>query len=130
MLNPGLGLWLTRFSDNYSLNRGPPPTSNGWGPAWANANNNNNNNNPNGLGAGGGLGMGPPWGAQPPPPHSGSMGGGLPPNNNSNMNNVWATHWSDQRQGSLSQEQQDELMDVLETEGMAEIDMFLKMETS
>ncbi|EAA32716.2 hypothetical protein GE21DRAFT_6326 [Neurospora crassa] len=130
MLNPGLGLWLTRFSDNYSLNRGPPPTSNGWGPAWANANNNNSNNNPNGIGAGGGLGMGSPWGAQPPPPHSGSMGGGLPPNNNSNMNNVWATHWSDQRQGSLSQEQQDELMDVLETEGIAEIDMFLKMETS
>ncbi|KAK1780046.1 hypothetical protein QBC45DRAFT_116405 [Copromyces sp. CBS 386.78] len=127
MLNPGLGLWLTRFSDNYSLNRGPPPTSNGWGSAWANT---NNNNNPNGLGASNGNpGVGVPWGAQPPPMHSGSIGG-LPPNNNGNMNNVWATHWSDQRQGSLSQEQQDELMDVLETEGMAEIDMFLKMETS
>lgn len=130
MLNPGLGLWLTRFSDNYSANRGPAPTSNGWGPAWANNANNNNLNN--GVGAGPGPGMGAPWGSLPLPPHNASMGGaGLPPNaNNGNMNNVWATHWSDQRQGSLSQEQQDELMDVLETEGIAEIDMFLKMETS
>lgn len=143
MLNPGLGLWLTRFSDNYSVARGPPPTSNGWGPAWAN----NNNNSSNGANTPGGSTsnnlnsgtMGVPWGAQqaPPPLHTGTSigggGGGMMPhhnnNNNGNMNNVWATHWSDQRQGSLSQEQQDELMDVLETEGMAEIDMFLKMET-
>lgn len=39
-------------------------------------------------------------------------------------------HPNPERQGSLSQEQQMELMDVLETEGMGEINTFLSMDMS